>query len=266
MARRASDTKGKAKRAVRSKAERLMMVLATSDVTAEIHPKRSDVVTLPGYRLSISKIEADELVARDLAHWRCDGHLAATDAGRSWARRSNANAVPPHRQQHGDVGPGEGATAGAVVDRAESPLLWLFRRGGKDGKRLIGEAMFAAGERLRADFTFGNMAPRTTLNWTFGGRSPSTGGGPEPTESALAARQRVRRALDAVGPELTGVLLDVCCFLKGLEDVERDQRWPARSAKVILSLALERLARHYGYSDTAQGPVRRQREPARLRA
>jgi Domain of unknown function (DUF6456) len=145
-------------------------------------------------------------------------------------------------------------------------LLWLYRRGGKNGPKLIGEALFAAGERLRADFTYGNMAPRTTLNWTFGGGRSGTAEGPQPTETALAARQRVRRALDAVGPELSGVLVDICCFLKGLEDVERDRQWPARSAKIILALGLQRLARHYGYSDCAQGPVRQQREPARLRA
>jgi hypothetical protein len=229
------------------KSERFLLLLASgnnaacSDEGGRLRIKRQ--------RLSISPEEADELIRRDLAAWRDDGTLAPTEAGFAWARRS-AGGDNAFRDQHGDV---VRDAQGAAVELAESPLLWLHRRRDADGNRLIGDAMFAAGERLRADFTFGNMTPRVTLNWTAavqGSRNPH---GADPSESTLAARQRVRRAVERVGPELSGVLIDVCCFLKRLEDVERDRRWPARSAKVILTLALQRLARHYGYSDCAEG-------------
>jgi hypothetical protein len=141
------------------------------------------------------------------------------------------------------------AAPGAAA--SESPLAWLARRKNKDGRPLISDAEFAAGERLRADFWFARMTPSVTVNWsrllTGGGEkrgSPDCGA--EARDSVLAAQDRVRRALAAAGPELAGVLIDVCCHLKGLESVERQSGWPKRSGKLLLTIALRQLARHYG--------------------
>ena len=131
----------------------------------------------------------------------------------------------------------------------ESPRAWLARRRGRDGHALIAPQQLQAGERLRAEFTCANLMPRTTSNRASpiaSGRRGAEEGAAVATEPMVAARQRVHQALDAVGPEFSGILLDVCCFLKGLEDVERERNWPLRSAKVVLQLALDRLARHYG--------------------
>ena len=136
-----------------------------------------------------------------------------------------------------------------TVNNAESPLTLLWRRRGKDGAGFLSHPEYRAGERMRADYSRGCMMPRLGVNWSAaagGGRElGEVNGVADLTDAALAARQRVERAVAAVGPELAGVLVDVCCFLKGLERVEAERLWPARSAKVVLKSALAALARHY---------------------
>lgn len=142
------------------------------------------------------------------------------------------------------------------VNLKESPLAWLARRKDKDGKPMLSDAEVSAGERLRADFWFAQLTPNVTMNWSnllneAGGRSGAFDRGIEMSERVVAARERVRLALDAVGPELSGMLFDVCCHLKGLEAAERAGNWPQRSGKVVLQIALRTLARHYGFINAA---------------
>ncbi|MDQ0347227.1 DUF6456 domain-containing protein [Ancylobacter vacuolatus] len=152
----------------------------------------------------------------------------------------------------------DGVRRAVAIDLEESPLGWLARRRGRDGRSFIAPVQLIAGERLRADFTRAGMAPRLTANWDAVTRADRAGGtaGLNASEAMLAARQRVARALEAAGPEFSGLLMDVCCFLKGLEQVEQERLWPARTAKVVLALGLDRLARHYGLSEAAHGPAR----------
>jgi len=167
------------------------------------------------------------------------------------------------RTQHGGIARrprGQNDTVAArFVNEAESPLAWLARRKGSDGAPFINAAQLMAGERLRADFTRAGLSPRVTANWIApvaqGARSDG-GAAAAFADHVIAAKERVARTLEAVGPEFAGLLLDVCCFLKGLETVERERRWPPRSARIVLSLALDRLARHYGIFSEARGPAR----------
>jgi enamine deaminase RidA (YjgF/YER057c/UK114 family) len=154
--------------------------------------------------------------------------------------------APPLERQGDD---GERALPGRNLD--ESPLAWLARRKDKDGAPMISEAEFKAGERLREDFTFAQMSPNVTANWSLllsegSGKSGSPDHGAQLSDHVHAARERVRRALKAAGPEMADVLIDVCCFLQGLEMIERRHRWPQRSGKHFLRIALRQLARHYG--------------------
>ncbi len=137
------------------------------------------------------------------------------------------------------------------LDARESPIAWLSRRRDKDGNPLLSQTQIDAAERLRADFWFAGMTPRVTTSWSAclngeGRGKGAPGADIELRDAVVAARERVRRAMAAVGPEFSGLLIDVCCHLKGLEVIERELSWPRRSGKLLLGYALNMLARHYG--------------------
>ncbi len=139
------------------------------------------------------------------------------------------------------------------MSRAESPVAILARRRDRNGKPFLSPEQVAAAERLREDFELAQMGPRVAQNWdrflTAGAGSalrPDSGLG----EGPRRARERLRAALEALGPGLSDVAIRCCCFLEGLEATERRMGWSARSGKVVLRIALTQLARHYA----AQGP------------
>jgi hypothetical protein len=236
---------------------RLLTQLASRGPMAPTWPASSDQTD-----------HAEILLRADLAVRFDDGRLAITEPGRAHLARvaftGAGSAIDPFLGQHIGLAQAEVETpdgrAALALDPTESPLAWLARRKGRDGRALIEPIHLQAGERLRADVTLAQMLPRVTANWSSSvarGRR-SDNGAMNFTEAAVAARQRVDQAFAALGPEFTGLLLDVCCFLKGLEDVERERHWPPRSAKVVLQLGLDRLARHYGFVAEARGKPRAQ--------
>ncbi len=151
----------------------------------------------------------------------------------------------------------EAAGGSPRLNEAESPLLWLHRRRGADGRPLLDEAAFLAGERFRRDVTQAAMLPSVTTNWS---RMETAGASASPRDPALAsdvaigARQRVRAAFAVLGSEIGHFVLDVCGFLVPLQEAELRRSWPPRSGKLVLRLALGRLARHYGIAEAATGP------------
>jgi hypothetical protein len=180
--------------------------------------------------------------------------FAISDAGSGWIARALA-ADDPFATQHRVFGSRliqtpDGARA-VAVNEAESPLARLRLRG------LIDTTQYEAGERLRRDFTIAGLMPRLAADLTAPIAGTRGGAKSEPfVEKMIAAKQRFRLAMSAVGPGLSDLLFDVCCHLKGLESIESMNEWPTRSAKVVLQIALDRLASHYGMAMRA---VRRSR-------
>jgi hypothetical protein len=174
-----------------------------------------------------------------------------------------AEAQAPFQEQHrffaertvmADDGSGERQLR---FNLAESPLSVLGRKRDKGGAAYLAAELIEAGERLREDFELAQLGPRVAQNWerflTVGG-SRGVVQGRGPAEGPQDARTRVAKAMEALGPGLSDIVFRICCFLEGLETAEKRLGWSARSGKVVLKIALERLAMHYGI---ASGPERK---------
>ena len=131
---------------------------------------------------------------------------------------------------------------------AESPLTLLGRKQDRNGVAYLTPELVEAGERLREDFEVAQMGPRVSQNWdrflTGGGRDGFDPGS-KGFGSGYDARGRVERALAFLGPGLSDVALRCCCYLEGLENAEKRMGWSARSGKIVLRIALQRLHLHY---------------------
>lgn len=126
-----------------------------------------------------------------------------------------------------------------TVNLTESPLSWLHARGH------LSDAQLAAGECLRRDFERAQLAPGVTMRWDAVRIAGTGERGLNPTERQLAAHQRFDGALAAAGKDLADILWRVVCAGETLPTAERALAWPVRSGKLVLRIALDRVAGFY---------------------
>ena len=126
-----------------------------------------------------------------------------------------------------------------TVNLAESPLGWLHAHGHLD------ERLFDAGERLRADFECAQLSPAVTMRWEPVRLRRMGGARLAPTERQIAARRRFDGAIAAAGKGLEDILWRVVCACETLTAAEKALQWPTRSGKLVLRIALDRVADFY---------------------
>ena len=263
---------------IEREARRILRRLCEKGAFLAVAPTMEKAVVLrevvPGKQNRIAVVDRDVAHAFALQEWiACDraGKIACytiTPVGRAALKRllteertprgtpaGLEEAQSPFQEQHRFFAEREVAGEDGTGDRrlrfnlAESPLSVLGRKRDKEGVAYLSGNLIEAGERLREDFELAQMGPRVAQNWdrflTVGGRGQmqaSRG----PAEGPQDARVRVAKALEALGPGLSDIVFRICCFLEGLETAEKRLGWSARSGKVVLKIALERLAMHYG--------------------
>ncbi len=231
-----------------------------------------------GRMLQMAVVDRPVAQAFALKDWiacRKNGRIATyeiTQAGRSALKRMQdedarrtggfAEGAAPFADQHRDWDTrsidGEDGPRRLRYNAAESPVAVLARRRDKDGRLFLEGELVEAAERLREDFELAQMGPRVAQNWDRFLTAGDRGGFRADAgiaEGPRAARDRVATALRELGPGLGDMVLRCCCYLEGLELAEQRMGWSARSGKIVLRIALQRLRRHYDEAYGRSGPL-----------
>ncbi|MDX8349047.1 DUF6456 domain-containing protein [Cognatiyoonia sp. IB215446] len=227
-----------------------------------------------GEQLRTAVVDREIAQAMALKDWiGCpdpDGRVARyfiTNTGRAALRRLTAedeNRASGFAEKKADLDSDAGWDIAAIEGETrpahryhmtESPLVGLARRRDRDGELFLKRDLVAAGERLREDFELAQVGAKTVESWEAFVTGEAVELRPEASPGATAAKKRVRDALQDLGPGLGDIALRCCCYLEGLEQTEKNMGWSARSAKIVLRIALQRLKRHYEETQGQFGPM-----------
>ena len=151
-------------------------------------------------------------------------------------------ALPQDGEDRHDREPKRMRARSVTVNLSESPLGWLHARGH------LSDRQFDAGEKLRADWERAGLAPRITMRWDGAPVAGATRGASSvlnESEALLAAKIRFEKAIGYLGSDLADIAWRIICAGEGTPVAEKNLGWPARSGKLVLKIALDRLANFY---------------------
>ncbi len=158
-------------------------------------------------------------------------------ANRSLATRRHPDDAPDPAKRR------SGSRRTVTVNLREHVTSWLHHRG------LLSDRQLVAAERLRADYERSGLGARVTMQWDRPAAGKGRQGsmhGSDPTLAQIDARRRFDAALERAGPGLSDICWRIICANEGMADAERMLGWPARSGRLVLALALDRVADYYG--------------------
>jgi hypothetical protein len=201
---------------------------------------------------TLEPVEASKLVSAGVLAGDGDA-CYPTELAREWLRRQLAETDAPFAEQHRRQ---VRRSDGTVINLEESPLARLASPAAGEARAFLEPHQVEAGERVRRLCERARLQPRVTLSYSAAHTAGAGGAtaAAEITDAAAEARRRLREIPQALPADCAGVVIDVCGLLKGLQTVEAERGWPRRSAKLVLRIGLDQLARHYGLSGVAVGP------------
>ena len=190
----------------------------------------------------VRDVEISQALATGMLE-QIQGGYTLSAAGRAALRRQEGGAdyAAQHRRMSTRTIPdARGISKIVHVNLDENPLTrW---------RHYLDLVEIQAGDQFRADYFRSSLSQRVTRNWSLTALqacSPGRHTSEDAAIGAVAAKQRIRCALDCLGTGMGQVVLAVCIHEEGMGALERRFGWVERSGKSFLKLALQRLAEHY---------------------
>jgi DNA-directed RNA polymerase specialized sigma24 family protein len=213
----------------------------------------------PVRRAVVPRDVAEILALKEWIAGQAKGRLARyriTPAGRSELGRlvaaTESRKVAAVGEASGQFHPGKGSARKPRTAGAEPPLRVLARRKRTDGAPFLTPAMVRAAERFRESYEIARAGGaleadlEPLLSGTITLRPPTARGSAAVAVSRdLVALESLVKAVKKIGPELAEAVILACCRETGMEQIEEQLEFPARSGKIILRIALGALQRHY---------------------
>lgn len=133
----------------------------------------------------------------------------------------------------------------------------MLRLAGNGQDDFLAPHHLEAGQRLSRLFERASLRQRVTMSYDPARVGQSRGvAQADLSDSAADARTRLGRLAGVLPRDCWGVLVDVCLYGKGLQQVEAERNWPRRSAKLVLRIGLDQIAAQFGLQEVAQGRER----------
>ncbi|MGY6548993.1 MAG: DUF6456 domain-containing protein [Roseinatronobacter sp.] len=214
-----------------------------------------DAARVPKRLAVLDRTLAEAMALQDWITCRSQGRVTSYEisAGGRLALRNHLaqSDVPRHALTDPDDPSGRRARYGVI----DSPVAVLARRRDKAGKPFLEPRLVQAAEWLREDYVTAQLDTVEVPGAQDLVRMLETRTVPGPNvapHGTKAARQRILQVFLDLGPGLGDVALRCCCRLEGVEAAENALGWCARSGKVVLRIALQRISRQYQRMDEAQ--------------
>lgn len=129
-----------------------------------------------------------------------------------------------------------------------SPIFKLYNRQKSSPNSYLTVSHLKAGQTIFDIFTNTKLTPNVTTNverLMAGPQKHYMGTKTENvSDKSYNARKKLYNILEYLGDEFAAIIVEVCIFGSGLVVVEKMFDWPARSAKLLLTMALNRLAEY----------------------